>query len=148
MVIKTMASNAPKWRSINKAPVTKVTIIRAGISLSIREAGGFSGLMIAAIPNATPTLNMFDPRALPMANSGSPSQAEAAEENISGAEVPNATIVSPIIRGETPQFRASAEAPNTNLSAPQIRPINPRMMMTVSRSINRRVLSDFEEADN
>ena len=73
---------------------------------------------------------------------------EAAEENISGADVPNATMVSPIIRGETPQFLASAEAPKTNLSAPQIRPINPRTMMKVSRSISRRILSDFEEAGN
>jgi hypothetical protein len=34
------------------------------------------------------------------------------------------------------------------LSAPQIRPINPRTMMKVSRSISRRILSDFEEAGN
>lgn len=123
-------------------------MMRAGISFSIRDVGGFSGLIMAAIPSATPMLNMFEPSAFPMANSGSPSQAEAAEENISGADVPNATMVSPIINGEMPQFLASAEAPNTNLSAPQIKPINPRTMMTVSRSINRRVLSDFEEADN
>lgn len=77
---------------------------------------------------------------MPIANSGLLLSAEAAEENISGADVPNATMVRPIISGETPKLRARAEAPNTNLSAPQIRPINPRTIMTVSRNIDEEFL--------
>jgi hypothetical protein len=39
---------------------------------------------------------------------------------ISGAEEPIATMVNPMIIGDTPMFLATAEAPNTNLSAPQL----------------------------
>ncbi len=102
----------------------------------IRDSGGFNGLIKAATPSATPTLKRFDPRALPMASSGLLLSAATAEEKISGAEVPNATIVKPIIKGETPKFRANADAPNTNLSAPQIKPIKPRTMKIVLRNIN------------
>ena len=49
-----------------------------------------------------------------------------AEVNISGAEVPKATIVSPMISGETPRLRAVVDAPSTNLSALQMRPANPK----------------------
>ena len=101
----------------------------------IKDSGGFIGLITAARPSATPTLNRLEPRALPIANSGLSSNAATAEEKISGADVPNATMVRPIIKGETPKFRASAEAPCTNLSAPQINPINPRTIMIVSRNI-------------
>ena len=113
-----------------------VTNIKAGNSLLTNEAGGLRGRIKAATPSATPTLNKFEPSALPIASSGLFSQADTAEENISGAEVPKATMVSPIINGDTPRFRAKAEAPNTNLSAPQISPINPRTMMRASRSID------------
>jgi hypothetical protein len=61
--------------------------------------------------------------------------ADTADEKISGAEVPNATIVRPIMRGETPRFLARPEAPKTNLSAPQIKPMNPRTIVAESRSI-------------
>jgi hypothetical protein len=39
---------------------------------------------------------------------------------ISGADEPIATIVRPIIIGDTPIFLANTEAPKTNLSAPQL----------------------------
>ena len=93
--------------------------------------------MIAATLSATPTLNKFEPSALPIANSGCPSTADTADEKISGAEVPNATIVRPIIRGEAPKFLARPEAPKTNLSAPQIKPMNPRTIMAESRNIGQ-----------
>jgi hypothetical protein len=75
-----------------------------------------------------------------MASSGVLLRAATADEKISGAEVPKATIVRPIIRGEIPRLRAKPDAPNTNLSAPQINPINPRTIMTVSRSICDEIL--------
>ena len=116
-------------------PVTKVTRSSAGISLLTSDLGGLRGLIIAATPRATPILKRLEPSALPTASSGLSFSAETAEEKISGADVPKATIVRPIINGETPKCRARTDAPNTNLSAPQIRPINPRTMMAVSRSI-------------
>jgi hypothetical protein len=134
-MINMTASNTPRNKSNNNAPVMSVTSSKAGISLLISESGGLKGLITAAMPKATPTLNIFEPIALPTASSGLPFSAEMADEKISGADVPNATIVKPIMRGETPIFRANADAPKTNLSAPQINPINPRTIMTASRNI-------------
>lgn len=45
----------------------------------------------------------------------------------SGADVPNATIVSPIIISEILNFLASEEAPITRRSAPLIKIMNPIM---------------------
>ena len=135
IAINTMASNTPRKRSKNRTPVTNVTRRSAGISLPTSDLGGLRGLISAATPRATPMLKRLEPSALPIANSGLPLSAETAEEKISGADVPNATIVRPIINGETPKIRASADAPNTNLSAPQIKPINPRMIMIVLKNI-------------
>ncbi len=115
--------------------MTRVTRISAGNSFLINDFGGVRGRSIAATPSATPILNRFVPKALPIASSGLSSSAETADENISGAEVPNATIVRPIKSGETPALRASADAPKTNLSAPQIRPTKPRAITTELTSI-------------
>ena len=109
--------------------MTSVTSNNAGISSSIKLvggraaysngnriklSGGFNGLIMAATPRATPTLNRLEPSAFPIANSGSPARAATADENISGADVPNATIVRPITKGDTPTLRAKAEAPDTS----------------------------------
>lgn len=52
----------------------------------------------------------------------------------SGAEVPKATIVSPITISEIQNFLASEEEPSTSKSAPLIRNTNPRIK---SRSVIR-----------
>ena len=54
------------------------------------------------------------------------------ETRISGADVANATMVSPIRSGATPRLRAMAAAPCTKRSAPQIRRIRPA---TISRTL-------------
>ena len=46
----------------------------------------------------------------------------------SGAEVPNETIVSPIIRSDTYYFLARAEAPSTSQLAPNINAANPAII--------------------
>ena len=125
--------------------MTSVTSNNAGISSSIKLIGsngkriklsdGFNGLIMAATPRATPTLNRLEPSAFPIANSGSPARAATADENISGADVPNATIVRPITNGDTPRLRAKAEAPDTSQLAPKINPTNARKIMTVAEGI-------------
>lgn len=63
---------------------------------------------------------MLEPIAFPTAVSVLPLKDAVAATMISGAEEPIATIVKPMIMGETPMFLANAEAPNTNRSAPQL----------------------------
>ena len=76
---------------------------------------------------------------MPMAMACWPLRALAIEAASSGKLVPIATMVRPIIKGETPKFRARADAPKTNLFAPQINPINPRTIMTAARNIYRKL---------
>ncbi len=113
-----------------------VTSKSAGSSLLSIDSGAFNGFIKAAMPNAIPTLNRLEPNAFPMASSGFFCIAATAEEKISGAEVPKATIVRPISSGETPRFLAKPDAPETNLSAPQISPRNPSTIMTEAMSIS------------
>ena len=63
---------------------------------------------------------------------------EKSDEKISGADVPKATTVRPIINGDTPKFCAKPDAPSTNLSAPQINPTNPSIIIVVAMSIDFR----------
>ena len=132
--------------------MTSVTSNNVGISSSKQlvgsngivnkyRSGGFNGLIMAATPRATPTLNRLEPSAFPIAISGSPARAAMADENISGADVPNATIVRPITKGDIPRLRAKAEAPNTSQRAPKINPMNPRKIMTVSQSVSEGILN-------
>ncbi|GLR72851.1 hypothetical protein GCM10007852_37590 [Agaribacter marinus] len=73
---------------------------------------------------------MLEPRAFPTAVSVLPARDAVALTTISGAEEPIATIVKPIIMGETPMFLASADAPYTNLSALQLSTNSPTKNMT------------------
>ena len=75
---------------------------------------------MAVIPSTKAILVMFDPSAFPTAVSVLPIKDDVAATTISGADEPIATIVKPIIIGETPMLRAKAEAPYTNLSALQL----------------------------
>ena len=77
------------------------------------------GAIRAVRPRTRPILVILDPSALPTPIAGLPCQAATAETSISGAEVPNPTMVRPIISGLTPRLRAVAEAPATKRSAPQ-----------------------------
>jgi hypothetical protein len=70
---------------------------------------------------------MFDPTAFPMPIARLPAAAAIPETNISGADVPNATIVSPITKRLTPKLLASPAAPYTKRSAPQTTAMKPTM---------------------
>ena len=70
-------------------------------------------ISMAGAPSTRSTLAMFDPTTLPIAIPETPSKAACRETNSSGAEVPNATIVSPMINGSIDSFSARPTAPRT-----------------------------------
>ena len=84
-----------------------------------------NGVIRAESPRMNSTLTMLLPITLPIAMSVRPSSAAPTETAISGALVPNATMVSPTTSGEMPKESASREAPRTSNSAPAIRASNP-----------------------
>ena len=49
----------------------------------------------------------------------------------SGADVPNDTIVKPIIKSETLYFFAKADEPSTSQFAPNIKAVNPATIKTI-----------------
>tara|TARA_B100000131_G_scaffold272360_1_gene273239 strand:+ start:81 stop:419 length:339 start_codon:yes stop_codon:yes gene_type:complete len=70
----------------------------------------------AAAPNAKKTLAKLEPSILPIAAPGLPSILALKETNNSGAEVPNATSVPAMIKGETFKILDISTAPLTNIS--------------------------------
>ena len=83
------------------------------------------------MPKIPSRLNRFDPTMLPTAISGFPFIEAIKLVIISGADVPAATIVRPIIKGETFSFLAKPIAPLTSRSPPNTRIVKP------SKSNNR-----------
>lgn len=92
-----------------------------GISLKIVEFFAWSGYTSAATPKIRRTFAMFDPMTFHSASSVCHLKPESTFTNNSGAEVPKATIVRPITKGEIPNFFARWEAHTTKISAPLIR---------------------------
>lgn len=88
-----------------------------GTSLYIVDAFACSGYTSAAIPRTSQVLAIFDPITFPSARSVCPLIAENTFTKSSGAEVPNATIVSPITSGEIHNSCAIEEAHFTSTSA-------------------------------
>jgi hypothetical protein len=76
-------------------------------------------------PNIRPMLLIFDPIEFPNAISGVSLNTDEMLTNISGADVPRAINVKPIIKSLMPIFLANIEELDMNLSAPQMRPTSP-----------------------
>ena len=89
---------------------------------------------MAVMPSISSTLAVLLPTTLPMAKSGEPLRADITLTVNSGAEVPKATIVSPITKGEILSLAASDEAPRTKPSAPPIKMTKPTTTARVSIS--------------
>ena len=70
-------------------------------------------------PKIRAILDILEPITVPSAISSVPLKTDEIPTNISGAEVPNATIVKPIVSSLRPNFFATNAALSTNLSAPQ-----------------------------
>ena len=86
------------------------------------------GATMAEHPTISMTLKMFDPTTLPTARSGLPFSADTKLTNSSGAEVPAATIVSPMTISGMCMPRASDAAPSVRRSAPHTTRAMPMMM--------------------
>jgi len=104
-------------RSASSTQVSSTTAISSGRSISVVLRPSVMGLTNRVTPSTSPTLAIFEPRALPTASSPEPARADIIEMRISGAEVPTDTMVSPISMGVRPARLAIAEAPSTKRSA-------------------------------
>ena len=69
-------------------------------------------------PNIRAILVIFDPTIVPIATDSAEFITELIATNISGADVPSATIVRPTNKSLMPKFLAILEDESTNLSAP------------------------------
>ena len=76
---------------------------------------------IQETPNIKAIFEIFDPIIVPIAKASLPFRTEDIPTNISGAEVPSATIVNPIVSSLNPSFLANKEELSINLSAPHTR---------------------------
>ena len=76
-------------------------------------------------PNIRPILLIFDPIEFPKAISGVSLSTDEMLTNISGAEVPRAIKVKPMIKSLMPIFLANIDEFDMNLSAHHMRPIRP-----------------------
>ena len=106
-----------------------------GISFFTVDFAITIGATIAAQPTMSSVLKMFEPTTLPSAMSGVPFRADTKLTNSSGADVPAATIVSPITISGTFIRRASPDAPSVSRSAPQSTRATPTIINTMSNSI-------------
>ena len=78
------------------------------------------------MPNIKAIFEMFDPMTVPSDKAALSLKIPETPMKISGAEVPNATRVNPMIKSLTPILLAMIDDWATNLSAPQIRIDSPK----------------------
>ena len=76
------------------------------------------------------------PMTLPSSKSVLPEMREEIETASSGAPVPIATIVRPMICFEILKFEAILEAPDTNISAPLMRKTKPAIKISICNAIS------------
>ena len=95
------------------------------------------GIITEHTPSTMSILKVLEPMTLLTARALAPFTAEVMDTASSGALVPMATMVRPMIRAGTLNFAARAAAPSTKKSAPLISSTNP----TTSSRILRRILT-------
>jgi len=96
-----------------------------GTSLYIVELFACRGYTSAAAPKTSHVFAIFDPITFHKASSVCHLKAERIFTKSSGADVPKATIVSPMTRADIHNLLAIEEAPSTSTSAHLIRTIKP-----------------------
>jgi hypothetical protein len=107
-------------KSARLIPKITVPIIR-GTNWTIEVLDGIRVMPIQETPNIRAILDILDPITVPIANASLPLRTEDIPTKISGADVPNATIVNPIVSSLNPSFLATRDELSTNLSAPHTR---------------------------
>ena len=96
-------------------------------SLHITSLSAFTSVNNEVIPNTHNKLNILDPTILDIAISALLFIAAVILTAASGADVPKATKVKPIIIDGILKYLAILDAPPTNISAPLINKTNPRI---------------------
>ncbi len=104
---------------------------------------GLKDIPIQETPNIKAILEIFDPTTVPIAILSLWFKTEEIPTKISGADVPRATTVKPMVNSFTPNFFANTEELSTNLSAPHIKIAkeNPKPMKFIRKSIKQFYLS-------
>ena len=130
--IRVSPENLPP--SISMSLAIKATTITAnklnGISFQTVPLFTDKGKMTAETPRISKMFAILLPKILPMAMSVFPWMLAIMLTINSGADVPNATMVSPITKDEMPNFLATEEAPSTKKLAPLIRKTKPTAIKT------------------
>jgi hypothetical protein len=106
-----------------------------GISFQVVLLDIVSALMLAVIHKIRRIFAIFDQIIFPSTISLASFTLPITFTTNSGADVPNATIVSPITKSDICNFFANDDAPSTRKSAPFIKRINHRTMRTRERNI-------------
>lgn len=129
----------------SRCPITSLLSGRSQITEYARRRKGNSNLMTCLrndnVPRyaETPIINnIFTrllPSTLPRANALSPLKDAMPLKNISGADVPSATSVMPMISGGTFRRLAREDDPNTKALAPYNRAVMPMIMNSTSMTI-------------
>ena len=113
-----------------------VTSTFTGRSRSSKSFLHTIGLNRAVTPTIASVLNRLLPITFPIAISLLPLRAETELTTNSGSEVPNDTMVSPIKRVDTLNFRAIDEAPSVRKSAPLMTKSNPMINLMMNNHIS------------
>ncbi len=117
-----------------KIPNTTVAIIVKNTSLLSSFFLTLIGAKSAEAPRISRIFAILLPSTFPIVIPVAPLRLELTFTTSSGAEVPKATMVSPMIISEIQNFFANEEEPSTRRSAPLIRKIKPRRKR---RSVSR-----------
>ncbi|MNN25702.1 hypothetical protein D3C81_1391850 [compost metagenome] len=104
---------------------SRLAPIMIGTSKRISWRDTSIGVISADRPRMNSTLKMLLPTTLPTAMSPWPAKADCTLTAISGALVPKATTVRPMISGGMPNWAARRAAPRTSTSAPATSRIRP-----------------------
>ena len=128
----------PKRQTNNT--VTAVTPNKIGISRRLTLRFTAMGVKITEKPSTSKMLQTLEPNTLPIATLALPPLFKAATESetdtaSSGKDVPIATIVSPMMSGETFNFFAITPAPSTNQSQNLTRQNTPKAKPTTNSAI-------------
>ena len=111
------------FKSCNPKPRTTTAKIN-GINWIGFVLVGRIEMPIQETPKINAIFDIFDPTTAPIAIDSVPFSTDEIPTNISGAEVPRATIVSPIVNSLKPSFFAIKDELSINLSAPHIKTDN------------------------
>lgn len=113
---------------------------------SLDESPGAIGIAEKSnvMPKTRAMLAIFEPSTFPTAISGALSRAAMADTTISGADVPKATNVIPMIIGFTFIFSATRAECSMNLSELITSKINPAIRAAENSSITSKILTNFK----